>query len=259
MSLLEVEGINMAEESQSEYKLDGPPVTEDELSKRIGERIQEIVKERQRLAHSGLLKDTQGPSVSADEGLKQLLEIQDKIHPNKGAITREDVRKQISHRTEEFLRTGRKVASLDSEPGLRELYGLLKNPDNRVPTYEEKVAREMAQKEEKNAARLATEPQPRKSLLSKIRERFSGFIKREEREPMEDKERATTDEARKLRKDSGFLRSNAGFLRGVGVAVFSGGKEGLRTGVETFLKKMGESKLSQGKASGVLPLRPGSI
>jgi len=225
MILLEVEGRNMSEESQSEYKLDGPPVTQDELSKRIGERIQEISKERQRLAHSGLLKDTQGLNVWTDEGLKQLLEIQGKIHSNKGAISRADVREQISHRTKEFLRTGRKTISLDSEPGLRELYGLLKNPDNRVPTYEEKVAREMAQKAEETPAEIEVPTEiPKTPFFNKLKNigktiseflrapnpnREAERIRRFEAQSHEQLQTTFRETGRKLRGFSGFLRGAA--------------------------------------------------
>jgi len=159
------------------------------------------------------------------------------------------------------LRTGRKAISLDSEHGLRELYGLLKNPDNRVPTYEEKVAREMAQKAEEIPTEI-----PRTSFFGRLRNIGKGISEflsapNKEAERLRRFETQSHEQLKETFKESGRrLRGISGFLRGLGAATFAGGKEGLKTATETFLERMGKSKSSaQDKTSGELAPTPGSL
>jgi len=62
-------------------------------------------------------------------------------------------------------------------------------------------------------------------------------------------------------KESGKrLRGFSGFLKGLGAAVFAGGKEGLKTGTKTFFEKMKKNKSSaQNRRSGEPAPMPGSF
>ncbi len=233
-----LERVKMEEQTEPTYNVEGDPITKDKIQNRIRARMEEIAAERARKKHSGI--SSEEPSVWRDAGLDQLLKIQGIAYSNKESISRKEIRSQISKRAEEFQKRGRNILSLDREPGLQELYRLLKGTNEHVPTYKEAPAEIEAPTEIPKT--------PFFDKLKNIGKTISEFLSAPNKEA--DRIRRIETQSHEQLKDTfretgKKLRGFSGFLRGVGAAIFTGNKEAILAGTRAFSAKMQENSKSQ--------------